>query len=372
VTASPEPISATSAYPLFSLSDPTTTLVLASVRDLPLQLHNVLSPLPSATATYPLINPQTEVFETPSSLTWHPDGTAIYAGTDSLISVFDPSRPGAGPATRLPTIPSKRHKLKGGGVGMRGIVSALALQPAGGATPGTSAMLAAGTWTRWVSLYDAEGMGGTVSQFGVAAMADREAGIGGGGVSQVVWSPCGRYLLVAERRSRGVLVFDVRVQGRLLGWLEGRHAETNQRMGIDVVSVDGGLEVWAGGTDGVVRSWTGVDRVEGRHGPDGKCVAHGEGTSVGGVAMHGCGSVLATASGMRRVSTWTKGGESDDDDDGNSDGASESESDDGSDAIDEDASRVSTSESRSSVSSSTNFGTHDTGLDNSVKIWSIT
>jgi hypothetical protein len=76
---------------------------------------------------------------------------------------------------------------------------------------------------------------------------------------------------------------------------------------------------------------------------------------------------------MRRARTWARGGESDDDVDCNRDSASERESDDDSDASDEDASRVSTSVSRSSITSSTtNIGAQDTGLDNSVKIWSIT
>ncbi|KAK8068709.1 wd repeat-containing protein [Apiospora phragmitis] len=84
-------------------------------------------------------------------------------------------------------------------------------------------LVAAGTWTRWVGLYDFAQAGDCVAAWGSAV--DRTAerghspgvGIGGNGVTQTVWSPCGRYLLVAERKSRGILVYDVRVTGELLG-----------------------------------------------------------------------------------------------------------------------------------------------------------
>lgn len=171
--------------------------------------------------------------------------------------------------TRMPTIPSKRHKMKGGGVGMRGVVSALSVQeqasvpsPESGGSVG-GGMLAAGTWTRWVGLYDAQGVGGSVATWSIAEAADLHAGIGGTGITQTLWSACGRYLYVVERKSRGVLVFDVRVTGQLVAWLEGREADTNQRLGVDVFEADGGPEIWAGGVDGIVRVWEGVGKTEG-------------------------------------------------------------------------------------------------------------
>jgi len=53
---------------------------------------------------------------------------------------------------------------------------------------------------------------------------------------------------------------------KLLSWLEGREAETNQRLSVDVCAGDdvkGGFEVWGGGKDGMVRVWEGVGGVEG-------------------------------------------------------------------------------------------------------------
>lgn len=151
--------------------------------------------------------------------------------------------------------------MKGGGVGIRGIVSALSQQYAEDGT----GMIAAGTWTRSIGLYDAGGMGGTVSVWNIAEAADDIAGIKGTGITQTVWSPCGRYLCVVERRSKGVLVYDVRVMGKLVSWLVGREADTNQRLGVDVFAAEKGMEVWGGGVDGVVKGWEGVGAVEGAH-----------------------------------------------------------------------------------------------------------
>ncbi|CAG8955891.1 hypothetical protein HYFRA_00008741 [Hymenoscyphus fraxineus] len=253
----PSPINCVAPYPNYNLSDPSTTLYLSSPSALPIRLTNSVSPSPAPTATYTLISPTTEAYYTPSSLLWTSSGTFL-AGTDCLIALFDVSRNGQGPIQSMPTIPSKRHVMKGGGVGMRGIVSALSLQPT---SEGSEAgMVAAGTWTRCVGLYDMAGLGGTVATWSIAEAADKDAGIGGMGVTQTAWSVCGRYLYVVERKSRGVLVYDVRGAGKLLAWLEGREAETNQRLGVDVFNAEKGMEVWAGGLDGVVGVWEGVGR----------------------------------------------------------------------------------------------------------------
>lgn len=140
---------------------------------------------------------------------------------------------------------------------MKGRVSAMGMSGAAG-------VLAAGTFGRWVGLYDGYGRGGTVGVFSIAAgenskTSDEGEGYAGGGITQTVWSACGRYLHVAERVSDGVLVYDVRVLGRRLGWLRGRRARSQQRLGVEVW----GREVWAGGTDGVVRVWEGVGERQG-------------------------------------------------------------------------------------------------------------
>ena len=134
---------------------------------------------------------------------------------------------------------------------MKGIVSCLADNPSG------DGVLAAGTFTRQIGLYAAHGSGDMIATFSVEG-TEAERVIGGKGITQVVWSGCGRYLYVVERKSDGVFVYDIRVAGRLVGWLEGRTAVTNQRLKVDVVpgGEHGMEELWAGGTDGMVRVWT--------------------------------------------------------------------------------------------------------------------
>ncbi|KAK0119680.1 hypothetical protein ONS95_011116 [Cadophora gregata] len=290
----PTPINCLTPYPYFTLSDPSTTLYLSTPSALPIRLLNALNPLSTPAATYNLISPTTEAYYTPSSLLWSSQNHFL-AGTDCLIALFDVSRSGEGPVTRLPTIPSKRHKMKGGGVGMRGIVSAMSQQP----SPENAdvGMLAAGTWTRWVGLYDLGGLGGTVATWSVAEAADIDVGIGGTGITDIKWSACGRYLFVVERKSKGVLVYDVRVTGKLVSWLVGRDAGTNQRIGVDLFPSDSGTEVWAGGVDGVVRVWEGVGMTEGPLERSWEFKAHDD--PVTSTAVHSSGTVVATCSGQR-------------------------------------------------------------------------
>lgn len=137
-------------------------------------------------------------------------------------------------------------------------------------------VLAAGTFTRCIGLFSDEGQGDAIALFSIAGEEGgkpEEGGIGGSGITQCIWSPCGTYLYVIERCSDGALIYDVRVTGKKLGWLKGRKALTNQRHHLEVVPSGGGEastghEVWAGGTDGVVRVWKSPYEREGAISPD--------------------------------------------------------------------------------------------------------
>lgn len=252
IIPSKEPVYSMAPYPFYQLQDPSTTLILFASRDHPIKLHSAL--YPGLLASYSLISPTTEAFITPNSMLYPATlgGTHFLTGSDSLICLFDISRPGKdGPVTRLPTIPSKRKKIVGGGVGMKGIVSAMSIESGG------SGILAAGTFTRHIGLYGSNGSGDMIGTFSVAGTA-AERRIGGKGITQVLWSPCGRYMYVVERKSDGILVYDIRVTGQLVGWLEGRKSMTNQRLDVDIVAINdnSSSEIWAGGTDGYVRMWT--------------------------------------------------------------------------------------------------------------------
>ncbi|KAL8807962.1 MAG: hypothetical protein Q9182_000428 [Xanthomendoza sp. 2 TL-2023] len=261
----PEPVYATAFHPSYNLQDAATAFYLASPRSLPIRLISPFSP--SILASYSLVSPTTEDFIAPHSLLFSRNNlNTFFAGSLNLISIFDINRNGEGPAERMPTVPSKRSKAVGGLGGIKGIVSALDM--------GSEGILAAGTFSRWVGLYDAYGRGGSLGVFELPRRASRNGELGGTGVSQVLWSVDGRYLCVVQRCSNGIGVWDVRGTGKQLAWMRGRNAQTNQRMGVEVL----GNELWAGGLDGIVR-------------------AHDD--AVPSTTLHFSGSVFATCSGQQ-------------------------------------------------------------------------
>ncbi|OAL69968.1 hypothetical protein A7D00_6007 [Trichophyton violaceum] len=289
---SKEPIYSVALYPFYELQDPLTACLLSGLRDHPIRLNSAL--YPGLLGSYSLISPTTEAFITPHSLLYPSSlgGTHFLAGCDSMICLFDISRPGKeGPVSRLLTIPSKRRKLVGGGVGMKGIISTMSIDNSG------SGILAAGTFTRHIGLYGDNGVGDTIATFSIADTAADKI-IGGNGVTQVLWSPCGRYLYVLERKSDGVLVYDVRVTGQLVGWLEGRRADTNQRLDAGFIDINGSSELWAGGTDGVARMWKQPCHAEGGLCPTWEEKVHHD--PVGSTIIHPAGGVLATCSGQKQ------------------------------------------------------------------------
>lgn len=301
-----EPTNVLASAPYFNLAEPYTNQLLVSSRDHPIQLYYLFPPTSDGTpashspvCSYPLIKARSETFLTATSLLWPAPGSHFIAGCKNFLAKFDASRTGEEPVLRIKTIPSERHLSKGNGVGMRGTVSSLSSQVSDHDYGG---VVAAGTWTRWVGLYDFAQAGECVAAWGIGSAAEETAngggvGIGGDGIMQTRWSPCGRYLLVSERRSTGILVYDVRVTGQLLGWLEGREALGNQRISCDVFpsQQDSSFEVWSGSTSGTVSVWEGVGLTAGAQQPSWDWQAHG--STVGSTCLHQTGTVIATCSG---------------------------------------------------------------------------
>lgn len=247
----PEPIYATAFYLGFSLQEPSTTLFLASLPSLPIRLYSPLSS--TKVASYPLVSSTTEAYIPSYSLLFSTENpNHFYAGNQSCISKFDIHRDGEGPFEKTRTISSQRGVASGAG-SFKGIVSALGISSDG--------VLAAGTFTRWVGLYDTHSGGAANAVFKLEESgSSNEARVSNGtGITQVLWSACSRYLCGVERGSDGISVWDIRGSGQRLAWLRGRNALTPQRLGAEIV----GGEVWAGGTDGVVRAWQGLGMTEG-------------------------------------------------------------------------------------------------------------
>lgn len=217
------------------------------------------------------------------------------------------------------------RKLTGeAGVGLAGLVTALAI--------GADGTLAAGTTGRQVGLWSSSGLGESIATFSLGE--DNGQGMDGSGVTQLAWSPCGRYLFVAERMSDALLVYDIRGAGKRLSWLRGRRAKTTQKLSFDIVNTETqGLDIWAGGTDGVMRIWQDVKSKEGPVNADAEFQAHNGWyiepaqyctgvdsltDTVSNTIVHPCRTVFATTSGQRNdpqdsVDTSPSPGASDDD-----------------------------------------------------------
>ena len=321
----PEPTNAIAPCPYFALEHQSTHAVLTASSDHPIHLRYAFSQgslavpeedddshsVPSVNeslhhqsppiASFRLIKRETEAYLPVASLIWPVPGTHFITGTTNRIAIFDISRPDvmkSEPLLSIPTIPSTRHISKGNGIGMRGTVAALAAQVR---EQGDAGLVAAGTWTRSLGLYDLQRAGECVATWNVAAAA-MEAEIGGKGIVQSLWSSCGRYLLVNERGASGLLLYDLRGTNKLLAYLQGRNGDTNQRLSCDIfpgTDAVGGFEVWAGTANGRTVVWEGVGRQDGAVLPSWSWKGHE--SAVGSAAMHMSGSVVATCSGAWKI-----------------------------------------------------------------------
>lgn len=340
-----EPTNVAVSAPYYDIRYDNTDHLLVASQDHPIQLYQTGTESPggdigcvSPIASYHFTSPTTEAYYPVHSLLWSSPGSHFYVGTRDLIAQFDLAHIGAGPTYVLPTIPSRRHIRKGNGVGMRGTVSALSEQTTEDDAP--TGLIAAGTWTRWVGLYDLARSGECTATWSIEQAAEAVVhtqpladsgqyplptewqsafgnthpiqGIAGCGIIQTAWSPCGRYLILNERYSTGMLVYDVRGTNKVLGFLAGRDARTHQRMRCDVFrGVDnvGGFEVWGGSMDGTVKVWEGVGNMEGCQWPSWEFSAADEAQgfvapALGSVGLHRSGSVVATCAG-----SWSVPGE---------------------------------------------------------------
>lgn len=238
-------------YPGYNLEDVSTTLILSAVNEHPIRLNSALTG--SLVASYPLVNTNTEALIKPQSMIFTADGSHFLAGSQNMLSTFDTSRPGSEPLASIKTGPKKGNaSWSNPTLSLRGLISALAVDS-------QYNVLAAGTLSRQIGLYDSAGQGDCIGVFSLAG-TDADKAVAGNGITQLAWSGCGRYLYVAERKSDGALIYDIRQSGQLLSWICGRSAMTNQRMNLGFSSHTNadshGQDIWAGGRDGRLRRWT--------------------------------------------------------------------------------------------------------------------
>ncbi|KAF2765358.1 WD40 repeat-like protein [Teratosphaeria nubilosa] len=308
--ASPTPIQSYALYPGFALQDPSTTLVLSATSEQPLTVCNALD-YNHVHAQYPWVSPTTEAYYAANSLIFTQDGTRFIAGGKNLIAVFNCEYSHEGPEATFRTGHNRKARKLYGQQSMscQGIVNAMAIRPEDG-------VLAAGTTEREVGLYEAEGNGDCTTAFSVRGGGVGGEKMGGTGITGLKWSPCGNYLVIAERQAEVLQVYDIRNTLQRVSILAERQAQTTQRLGLDVIPTAEGHEVWAGGTDGVVRMWKNAGSEGGEQGPDVELKVHDD--AVSSAVWHPSGVVLATCSGSRRLSGVYDDGEVGDGDDSQS------------------------------------------------------
>jgi WD40 repeat protein len=291
VLPSPTNVQSYALYPGFSLQDMSTTLILSAPKDLPLRLTNALDSSYSH-ATYSYIHAKTEAYIAPNSLAFHSDGSHFVAGARGSVAIFDTLRANEGPIAMHITGPKDPMRAA---TSMRdsGLIMSLSIS--------TDNFLAVGSSNRAVGIFSSAGHGGCQTAFSVAPkLSDPDAATySGTGITSLAWTPDGSYLLVGERQSDGIHVYDIRNQLRRVSWLAGRNALTPQRLGISTIPTTSGLEVWAGGMDGALRMWQNPGRVEGIQEPD-AVFSEMHGDSVSSAVWHPGGAVMATCSGQRR------------------------------------------------------------------------
>lgn len=299
------PIRSLAPSPFFSLADPTTQTALVATTDHPIQLHQLFPPAPDASrlASYRLVNNQTEAYIAPTALLWPSPGNVFLCGSANRLDVFDLSREGDdGHCATLQTAPRASARGWGSVHGWKGTISALAATAPDAGSP----MLAAGSWNRWVALYDYFRTPDPISHWCLTGATDPVSGkkIHGGGVVQTIWSPCGRYLALNERNSDGVLVYDIRKGHRLLGVLGPRNARTQMRLGCDVFATGaetsdaGGFEVWGGTEDGTVNVWEDAGTLLGGGNSMKTWGWKAHDAPVTNTALHPTGSVVVTSAGI--------------------------------------------------------------------------
>ncbi|KAE9976200.1 hypothetical protein EG328_002752 [Venturia inaequalis] len=298
---SPDPIFSTAIYPHFNLQDHNTTLLLYAARENSIKLKNALALDTANWAVYPLVCPTTEAWKAPHSLLFNHEGTHFIAGATAEFAIFDISRCNEGPMER-----KKIGYRKNGGyynpkgldwtreiTGPNDIISTMDLS--------VEDMFALGTWGRKIAIYGGAGRGELVTTFSPDQSEDGSNHFGEG-ISQVKWSPCGRFLYVAERHSAGIHIYDIRVAGKRVGCLMGREAKTAVRLSFDVVPTAEGSEIWAGGTDGKIRMWKNPEQRGGVVSWDEEWSVHGENDLVCATLVHGSGSIVATVACKERYS----------------------------------------------------------------------
>ena len=195
-------------YPFMSSADPTSCIFVSTSQDQPVHLWDAYTG--ELRATYRAFDHLDELTSA-HSLAFNATGTKLFAGFDRMIRFFDLSQPSRDFRAR-PLSKTRRSRN-----GQRGLISTLHFNP------DHSKIYAAGSYGGTTCVYtEDEGEE-------LLTLCDHD----GRGISQVRFSPCGRFLYTTARRDARIHCWDIRATKEICHTFN-RVADTNQRLEFDL------------------------------------------------------------------------------------------------------------------------------------------
>ncbi|KAL3672901.1 hypothetical protein V7S43_002202 [Phytophthora oleae] len=195
-------------YPFMTSADPNSCIFVSTSRDQPVHLWDAYTG--ELRASYRAFDHMDELASA-HSLAFNSTGTKLYAGFDRMIRFFDLSRPSRDFKAR-PLSKTRRSRQ-----GQRGLVSTLHFNP------DHSKIYAAGSYAGTTCVYtEDEGEE-------LLTLRDHD----GRGISQVRFSPCGRFLFTAARHDARIHCWDIRATNEILHTFN-RVADMNLRVEFDL------------------------------------------------------------------------------------------------------------------------------------------
>ncbi|CAI5708034.1 unnamed protein product [Peronospora effusa] len=195
-------------YPFMSSSDPNSCVFVSTSQDQPVHLWDAYTG--ELRASYRAFDHMDELASA-QSLAFNSTGTKLFAGFDRIIRFFDLSQPSRDFRAR-PLSKTRRSRK-----GQRGLISTLHFNP------DHSKIYAAGSYGGTTCVYtEDEGEE-------LLTLRDHD----GRGITQVRFSPCGRFLFTAARHDARIHCWDIRATNEILHTFN-RVADTNQRIEFDL------------------------------------------------------------------------------------------------------------------------------------------